>query len=55
MSFTHVSTGARYSFGGRSVELVPHSLIRYTDNFEDPNLSGEMQVTVTRAPDSHRR
>lgn len=46
MSFTNFSTGQSHSFGGRYVELVPHELIRYTDKFEDPNLPGEMQVTV---------
>jgi uncharacterized protein YndB with AHSA1/START domain len=46
MSFTNFSTGSSHSFGGRYVELVPHERIRYTDRFDDPNLPGEMQVTV---------
>jgi uncharacterized protein YndB with AHSA1/START domain len=40
-------TGQGHSFGGQYMELVPHSLIRYTDRFDDPNLPGEMQVTVS--------
>src|SRR5690349_23781301 len=47
MSFTNFSTGKGHSFGGKYLELVPHTLIRYTDTFDDPNLPGEMQVTVT--------
>ena len=47
MSFTNFTTGKTHSFGGRYLELVPHTLIRYTDKFDDPNLSGELQVTVT--------
>ena len=47
MSFTNFSTGASHSFGGKFVELTPNEKIRYTDQFEDPNLPGEMQVTVT--------
>jgi uncharacterized protein YndB with AHSA1/START domain len=46
MSFTNFSSGTSHSFGGRYVELVPHSLIRYTDRFDDPNLPGEMQATI---------
>ena len=46
MSFTNLGTGTSHSFGGRYVELKAHELIRYTDRFDDPNLSGEMQVTV---------
>lgn len=46
MSFTNFSTTASHSFGGTYVELVPSSRIRYTDRFDDPNLPGEMQVTV---------
>jgi uncharacterized protein YndB with AHSA1/START domain len=46
MSFTNFSTGSSHSFGGRYVELTPHERIRYTDRFDDPNLPGEMQVTV---------
>ncbi len=47
MSFTNFSTGQSHSFGGTYTELVPHERIRYTDKFDDPNLPGEMQVTVT--------
>jgi uncharacterized protein YndB with AHSA1/START domain len=47
MSFTNFSTGKSHSFGGRYVELAPHERIRYTDRFDDPNLPGEMQVTIT--------
>jgi uncharacterized protein YndB with AHSA1/START domain len=47
MSFTNFTTGNGHSFGGKYVELVPHERIRYTDSFDDPNLPGEMQVTVT--------
>jgi len=47
MSFTNFTTGESHSFGGEYLELVPHERIRYTDRFDDPNLPGEMQVTVT--------
>ena len=47
MSFTNFTTGNSHSFGGRYVEMKPNELIRYTDKFDDPNLPGEMQVTVT--------
>ena len=47
MSFTNFTTGQSHSFGGNYVELRPHERIRYTDKFDDPNLPGEMQVTVT--------
>ena len=47
MSFTNFCTGSSHSFGGRYVELTPHTRLRYTDKFDDPNLPGEMQVTVT--------
>jgi uncharacterized protein YndB with AHSA1/START domain len=47
MSFTNFTTGKTHSFGGKYLELVPHERIRYTDIFDDPNLPGEMQVTVT--------
>jgi uncharacterized protein YndB with AHSA1/START domain len=47
MSFTNFTTGKSHSFGGEYVELVPHERIRYTDRFDDPNLPGEMQITVT--------
>ena len=47
MAFTNFGTGSSHSFGGEYVELVPHERIRYTDRFDDPNLPGEMHVTVT--------
>jgi uncharacterized protein YndB with AHSA1/START domain len=47
MSFTNFSTGKSHSFGGTYVELKPHERIRYTDKFDDPNLPGEMQTTIT--------
>ena len=47
MSFTNFSTGKSHSFGGKYVELKPGELLRYTDRFEDPNMPGEMQVTIT--------
>lgn len=47
MSFTNFTTGKSHSFGGRYLEMKPNELIRYTDKFDDPNLSGEMQVTVS--------
>jgi len=47
MSFTSFSTGRTHGFGGRFVELVPGARLRYTDAFDDPNLSGEMTTTVT--------
>jgi len=47
MSFMNFTTGKSHSFGGKFVELTPHERIRYTDQFDDPNLPGEMQVTIT--------
>lgn len=47
MSFTNFTTGKGHSFGGEYLELTPHEQIRYTDKFDDPNLSGAMQVTIT--------
>ena len=47
MSFTNFTTGHGHSFGGVYRELVPSAKIRYTDSFDDPNLPGEMQTTVT--------
>ena len=46
-SFRNFTTGQSHSFGGEYLELVPHERIRYTDTFEDPNLPGKMQVSVT--------
>lgn len=47
MSFTNFSTGKSHSFGGKYLELVPNERMRYSDKFDDPNLPGEMQTTVT--------
>lgn len=47
MSFRNFTTGHGHSFGGRYVELVPGERLVYTDAFDDPNLPGEMQTTVT--------
>ncbi|HEV8502841.1 MAG TPA: SRPBCC family protein [Casimicrobiaceae bacterium] len=47
MSFTNFATGNGHSFGGEYRELVPSAKIRYTDRFDDPNLPGEMETTVT--------
>jgi uncharacterized protein YndB with AHSA1/START domain len=47
MSFTNFTTGNSHSFGGEYLELVPHERLRYTDKFDDPNLSGVITVTVT--------
>jgi uncharacterized protein YndB with AHSA1/START domain len=50
MSFKNFTTGNSHSFGGEYLELVPGSLIRYTDRFDDPNLPGVMQVTINLKP-----
>ena len=47
MSFTNFGTGKIESFGGKYLELLPNAKLRYTDKFDDPNLSGEMMTTVT--------
>jgi len=47
MSFTNFSSGKSHSFGGEYLELVPNERIRHTDKFDDPNLPGVMQVTVS--------
>jgi uncharacterized protein YndB with AHSA1/START domain len=47
MSFTDFTTGQSHSWGGTYQELVPGERIRYSDAFDDPNLPGEMDVTVT--------
>ena len=47
MSFTNFVTGESHSFGGEYLELTPHERIRHTDRFDDPNLPGEMRVTIT--------
>jgi len=50
MSFTNFTTEKSHSFGGEYLELVPGKLLRYTDRFDDPNLPGLIQVTVTLKP-----
>ena len=47
MSFTNFTTGHHHSFGGTYLELVPHERIRHTDAFDDANLPGEMQTTIS--------
>jgi uncharacterized protein YndB with AHSA1/START domain len=49
MSFTNFSNGQSHAFGGTYLELVPNAKLRYTDVFDDPNLPGEMQTTVSLA------
>jgi uncharacterized protein YndB with AHSA1/START domain len=46
MSFTNFATGASHAFGGKFLELRPNRMLRYTDRFDDPNLPGEIVVTV---------
>lgn len=50
MAFTNFTTGNSHAFGGEYLELVPSQKIRYTDKFDNPNLPGEMQTTVTLKP-----
>jgi uncharacterized protein YndB with AHSA1/START domain len=50
MSFQNFSTGNAHSFGGEYLELIPGELIRYTDRFDDPNLPGELLVSVSLKP-----
>lgn len=47
ISFRNFTTGESHSFGGEYLELSPHERIRYTDRFDDPNLPGTIQVTLT--------
>ncbi len=47
MSFTNFSTGNGHSFGGSYLEIVPNEKLVHTDKFDDPNLPGEMKVTIT--------
>lgn len=47
MSFTNFTTGHSHTFGGEYLELVPNERIRHTDSFDDPNLPGEMQTTIS--------
>ena len=50
MSFHNFSSGNGHSFGGEYLELVPNQRLRYTDKFEDPNLPGVLEVTVSLIP-----
>jgi uncharacterized protein YndB with AHSA1/START domain len=50
MSFHNFSSGNGHSFGGEYLELVPGKCIRYTDKFDDPNVPGVMEVTVSLTP-----
>jgi uncharacterized protein YndB with AHSA1/START domain len=50
MSFRNFTTGNSHSFGGEYLELVPFEKIRYSDRFDDPNLPGQMQATITLRP-----
>ena len=50
MAFTNFSSGKSHAFGGKFLELVPNERLRYTDQFDDPNLPGQMTTTVTVAP-----
>ena len=50
MAFTNFSTGKSHSFGGTFLELKPNELIRLNDQFDDPNLPGQMQVTIRLKP-----
>lgn len=47
MSFRNFTTGETHAFGGEFIELVPGERLHYTDSFEDPNMPGVMEVTVT--------
>lgn len=47
MSFRNFTTGGSHSFGGEYLELIPGEKLVYTDRFDDPNLPGEMKITVT--------
>ena len=50
MSFRNFTNGQSHSFGGRYVELIANERLCYTDRFEDPNLPGDIRVTVTLKP-----
>ena len=50
MSFTNFTSGTTHSFGGTYLELTPNERLRYTDKFDDPNLPGEMQTTISLKP-----
>jgi uncharacterized protein YndB with AHSA1/START domain len=46
MSFTNFTTGSGHSFGGQYLEILPNELLKYTDQFDDPNLPGQMITTI---------
>ena len=50
MSFTNFSTGHSHSFSGKYIEILPNLLLRYTDQFDDPDLPGEIQMTIELKP-----
>lgn len=50
MSFTNFTTGNSHSFGGEYLELIPNELLKYTDQFDDPNLPGQMITTIKLKP-----
>jgi uncharacterized protein YndB with AHSA1/START domain len=50
MSFTNFTTGNSHSFGGQYLEIIPNERLQYTDEFEDPNLPGQMITTITLKP-----
>src|SRR5438270_7957847 len=50
MSFTNFSNGQSHSFGGEYLELAPGERLRYTGHFDNANLPGAMQTTVTLRP-----
>lgn len=47
MSFKNLTTGKSHSFGGKYLEIIPNKLLKYTDQFDDPNLPGQMLTTIT--------
>jgi uncharacterized protein YndB with AHSA1/START domain len=47
MSFINFGTGSSHSFGGEYLEIIPNKLLKYTDEFDDPNLPGKMITTIT--------
>ena len=46
MSFTNFGTGSSHSFGGEYLEIIPNEFLKYTDEFDDPNLPGQMVTTI---------
>ena len=50
MSFTNFSTGSSHSFSGHYLEIIPNQLLRYTDQFDDPNLPGQIEVIIQLNP-----